>query len=85
MLFDWDKYSLELCERISQINEKLPVHAFANEQSTLDISLTDLRLNVSFFEYALGMADDIAIKINQATEHTKMPSCLHSLKRYSNT
>ena len=44
VLFDWDKYSLELCERISQINEKLPVHAFANEQSTLDISLTDLRL-----------------------------------------
>ncbi len=71
VLFDWDKYSLELCERISQINEKLPVHAFANEQSTLDISLTDLRLNVSFFEYALGMADDIAIKINQATEAYK--------------
>ncbi|GAK24989.1 LOW QUALITY PROTEIN: lysine decarboxylase, inducible [Vibrio sp. JCM 19052] len=85
VLFDWDKYSLELCERISQINEKLPVHAFANEQSTLDISLTDLRLNVSFFEYALGMADDIAIKINQATEAYKdaiMPPFTKALFKY---
>ncbi len=39
VLFDWDKYSLELCERISKVNEKLPVHAFANEQSTLDIAM----------------------------------------------
>jgi lysine decarboxylase len=85
VLFDSDKYSLELCERISQINEKLPVHAFANEQSTLDISLTDLRLNVSFFEYALGMADDIAIKINQATEAYKdaiMPPFTKALFKY---
>ncbi|EKO3725182.1 lysine decarboxylase LdcC [Vibrio metschnikovii] len=85
VLFDWDKYSLELCERISDVNEKLPVHAFANEQSTLDISLTDLRLNVSFFEYALGMADDIAIKINQATQEYKdaiMPPFTKALFKY---
>ncbi|EJL6705727.1 lysine decarboxylase CadA [Vibrio cholerae] len=85
VLFDWDKYSLELCERISKVNEKLPVHAFANEQSTLDISLTDLRLNVHFFEYALGMADDIAIKINQATQEYKdaiMPPFTKALFKY---
>lgn len=85
VLFDWDKYSLELCERISDVNEKLPVHAFANEQSTLDISLTDLRLNVSFFEYAFGMADDIAIKINQATQEYKdaiMPPFTKALFKY---
>lgn len=85
VLFDWDKYSLELCERISNVNEKLPVHAFANEQSTLDISLTDLRLNVSFFEYSLGMADDIAVKINQATQEYKdaiMPPFTKALFKY---
>ena len=65
-IFDWDKYSLEICEKVNSLNEKLPVFAFANEQSVLDISLTDLRLNVSFFEYALGMGDDIAWKIIQA-------------------
>ncbi len=84
-IFDWDKYSLELCEEINRLNEKLPVFAFANEQSSLDISFTDLRLNVSFFEYALGMGDDIALKINQAVEIYKdviMPPFTKALFNY---
>nr|BAB16718.1 lysine decarboxylase [Moritella japonica] len=84
-IFDWDKYSLELCEKINNLNEKLPVFAFANEQSVLDISLTDLRLNVSFFEYMLGMGDDIALKINQAIDLYKdeiMPPFTKALFKY---
>ncbi|CED62277.1 lysine decarboxylase [Moritella viscosa] len=84
-IFDWDKYSLEICEKINSLNEKLPVFAFANEQSVLDISLTDLRLNVSFFEYALGMGDDIALKINQAIDLYKdeiMPPFTKALFKY---
>lgn len=68
VIFDWDEYSLDLCQNINNLNEKLPVFAFANENNALDISLTDLRLNVSFFEYALGMGDDIALKIKQAVD-----------------
>ncbi len=68
VIFDWDKYNLELCEEISALNEKLPLYAFANIHSTLDVSLADLRLNVSFFEYALGAASDISIKIKQSTD-----------------
>ncbi|BDH46743.1 lysine decarboxylase CadA [Salmonella enterica subsp. enterica serovar Choleraesuis] len=68
VVFDWDKYSLELCEEISKLNEQLPVYAFANEHSTLDVSLNDLRLNVEFFEYALGAAADISLKIKQSTD-----------------
>ncbi|HBC1013191.1 TPA: lysine decarboxylase LdcC, partial [Escherichia coli] len=60
VIFDWDKYNLELCEEISKMNENLPLYAFANTYSTLDVSLNDLRLQISFFEYALGAADDIA-------------------------
>jgi len=84
-IFDWDKYSLEICEKINSLNEKLPVFAFANERSVLDISLTDLRLNVSFFEYALGMGDDIALKINQAIDLYKdaiMPPFTKALFKY---
>ncbi|MDX2320334.1 MAG: lysine decarboxylase [Moritella sp.] len=84
-IFDWDKYPLTLCEQINALNEKLPVFAFANEQSALDVSLTDLRLNVSFFEYALGMGDDIALKINQAIENYKseiMPPFTKALFNY---
>ncbi len=84
-IFDWDKYSLDLCEDINRLNEKLPVFAFANEQSALDISLTELRLNISFFEYALGMGDDIALKINQAIDVYKdeiMPPFTKALFNY---
>ena len=51
VIFDWDTYNLDLCEEISAMNEHLPVYAFANTHSTLDVSLNDLRLNVEFFEY----------------------------------
>lgn len=50
------------------MNENLPLYAFANTYSTLDVSLNDLRLQISFFEYALGAADDIANKIKQTTD-----------------
>ncbi|MEG1348683.1 MAG: Orn/Lys/Arg decarboxylase N-terminal domain-containing protein, partial [Hafnia sp.] len=68
VIFDWDTYNLDLCEEISAMNEHLPVYAFANTHSTLDVSLNDLRLNVEFFEYALGAAQDIAQKIRQSTD-----------------
>lgn len=42
VIFDWDKYNLELCEEISKMNENLPLYAFANTYSTLDVSLNDL-------------------------------------------
>ena len=84
-IFDWDKYPLTLCEQINALNEKLPVFAFANEQSVLNVSLTELRLNVSFFEYALGMSDDITLKIKQAIENYKeeiMPPFTKALFNY---
>lgn len=67
VVFDWDKYNLDLCEEINALNERLPVYAFANQHSTLDVSMNDLRLNVEFFEYALGASADIALKIKQST------------------
>jgi lysine decarboxylase len=30
VIFDWDKYNLELCEEISKMNEYMPLYAFAN-------------------------------------------------------
>ncbi|MBW7981367.1 lysine decarboxylase CadA [Enterobacillus tribolii] len=68
VIFDWDTYNLTLCEEISAMNEHMPLYAFANTHSTLDVSLNDLRLNVQFFEYALGGAQDIALKIRQSTD-----------------
>lgn len=46
----------------------MPLYAFANSYSTLDVSLNNLRMQVRFFEYALGAAADIAAKIRQNTD-----------------
>lgn len=67
VIFDWDSYNLSLCEDISKINDYLPLYAFANNYSSFDVSLNELRMQIRFFEYALGAADDIALKIEQNT------------------
>ncbi len=85
VVFDWDTYSLDLCKRISDVNDRLPLYAFANEQSTLDISITDLRVNIHFFEYALGTAKDVALKMTQAVDDYKeaiMPPFTKALFKY---
>ncbi|ARD39450.1 lysine decarboxylase CadA [Edwardsiella ictaluri] len=68
VVFDWDTYSLDLCQHITALNEMLPLYAFTNTHSTLDVSLGDLRMNIQFFEYTLGGAADIADKIRQGTD-----------------
>lgn len=86
VIFDWDKYSLELCEEISRLNEYMPLYAFANSYSTLDVSLNDLRMQVRFFEYSLGSADDIATRIRHHTDEyidTILPPLTKALFKYA--
>lgn len=85
VIFDWDKYNLELSAEISELNKLLPIYAFANTYSTLDVNMSDLRLNVRFFEYALGSAQDIATKIRQSTDQyidTILPPLTKALFKY---
>ena len=63
VIFDWDEYSVDLCGEINQLNEYLPLYAFINNHSTMDVSAHDMRMALWFFEYALGQADDIATRI----------------------
>lgn len=67
VIFDWDEYSLDLCSDINQLNEYLPLYAFINTHSTMDVSVQDMRMALWFFEYALGQAEDIAIRMRQYT------------------
>ena len=67
VIFDWDEYNADLCSDINQLNEYLPLYAFINAHSTMDVSSQDLRMTLWFFEYALGLAQEIAIRIGQYT------------------
>lgn len=85
VIFDWDESALELCQKISDINEDLPIYAFSSGKSTLDIKLSDLNSNIYFFEYALSNVADIAHKIHLATEEYKdtiLPPFTKALFKY---
>ena len=58
VIFDWDEYSVDLCSDINRLNEYLPLYAFINAHSTMDVSSQDLRMTLWFFEYALGLAEE---------------------------
>ncbi|MCT9872256.1 hypothetical protein N7568_23075, partial [Paenarthrobacter aurescens] len=68
VIFDWDDYSLALCSDINQLNESLPLYAFINTHSQMDVSINEMRMALHFFEYALNAADDIALHIRQYTD-----------------
>ena len=67
VIFDWDEYDMELCSDINKLNEYLPLYAFINTHSTMDVSAHDMRMALWFFEYSLGVAEDIATRIQQYT------------------
>lgn len=67
VIFDWDQHSMALCTEINELNEYLPIYAFINTTSSLDVSLNEMRMALYFFEYALNAADDIAQHIEQYT------------------
>lgn len=68
VVFDWETYNLKLCQEINQLNEMLPMYAFADTQTTMDVNLSDLRLQIHFFEYTIDDNQAIAEKIRQYTE-----------------
>ncbi|WP_058912353.1 lysine decarboxylase LdcC [Entomohabitans teleogrylli] len=67
VVFDWDEYTLDLCSEINQLNEYLPLYAFINTHSTMDVSANEMRMALWFFEYALGISQEIATRISQYT------------------
>lgn len=67
-IFDWDQHSTELCMEISELNEYLPLYAFISTDSSLDVSVNDMRMVLYFFEFALNAAGDIATRIRQYTD-----------------
>lgn len=65
VVFDWDQYSIDICEKIEQINENLPLFAFTYYHTCIDIKLVDLNmLRLNFFEYKLMEVESIARKIS---------------------
>ena len=68
VIFDWDERGIELCSDINDLNEYLPLYAFINTHSTMDVSAHEMRMAIWFFEYGLGAADEIGQRIRQYTD-----------------
>lgn len=67
VIFDWDRYNVELCSQLNEINEYLPLYAFINTHSTLNVSINEIQMALYFFEYALNSAEDITQRIQRYT------------------
>ncbi len=67
VIFDWDEYSQDLCSEIQLLNEYLPLYAFINTHSSMDVSINEMRMSMWFFEYGLGISEEIAQRIRQYT------------------
>ncbi|WP_053140124.1 lysine decarboxylase LdcC [Erwinia billingiae] len=67
VIFDWDEYSQDLCREIQLLNEYLPLYAFINTHSSMDVSINEMRMAMWFFEYGLGVSEEIAQRIRQYT------------------
>lgn len=68
VIFDWDQYTMELCTEINELNEYLPLYAFINTHSLMDVSANEMRMALYFFEYGLNAAQDICVRIQQYTD-----------------
>lgn len=81
VIFDWDEYSLELCSDINQLNEYLPLYAFINTHSTMDVSAHDLRMALWFFEYGWVSLKTLPPASASTPANTSITSRLLSPKR----
>lgn len=68
VIFDWETWHASLPDEIAKLNEQLPLYAFASQLSIPDIRIHDLSLNITYFEYELDGAQEIADRIKRGTE-----------------
>lgn len=52
VIFDWDEHGFDLCSEINQLNEYLPLYAFINTHSTMDVSVNQMRMAIWFLNMA---------------------------------
>ncbi len=84
-LFDWDHFDLNLLTRVSEFTDNLPIFAFTNQHSPLDINLAELQLNMDFLQYDKGLVHDDTSRIIQAIKayhQSLLPPFTKALMRY---
>ncbi len=64
VIFDWDNHDLSLCQKLADINDKLPLFAFINDKTALDLKVADLDSNIHFYDYVLNNVPDTAERIH---------------------
>lgn len=64
VIFDWDNHDLSLCQELADINDKLPLFAFINDKTALDLKVADLDSNIHFYDYVLNNVPDTAERIH---------------------
>lgn len=77
VVFDWDEYSLDLCREINQLNEYLPLYAFINTDSTMDVGVNEMRMAIWF----LSMRSMQVKRLPSASANIPMNTSIPSRRR----
>ncbi|MBN2479005.1 MAG: lysine decarboxylase LdcC [Parachlamydiales bacterium] len=65
LIYDWDSMGMKIPHLVSKINDFLPIFALSLTHTAKDLNLSDLMLNLHFFDYISYEAEDNINKIEQ--------------------
>jgi len=88
VLFDWDDYQLTLTKKIAKLNPMLPIIALSDKHEPLDISLTELNVNLSFLCYQFTSLRENFLHIEQKIQQYQqqlLPPFTKALFQYADT
>jgi len=85
VIYDLDSWKMSLAKKITKINDELPIFAMVDRKTSINISLEETGLNISFFEYRLQTGDYLAARIDnevRAYEDRIIPPFTKALMKY---
>jgi lysine decarboxylase len=87
VIYDLDTWKTKLAQQIAQENDLLPIFAMVDRKTSVNISLRETGLNLSFFEYRPHTGEDLAARIHnkvRAYEDAILPPFTKALMQYVN-
>jgi lysine decarboxylase len=66
IIYDWDSLGMKIPHLVSTINDNLPIFAISLIRTAKDLNISDLRLNLHFFDYVAYDAENHVSRIEKA-------------------
>ena len=64
VIYDLDSWKINLAKKVSETNEQMPIFAMVDRKTSINLSIKEVGLNLSFFEYRLNTGSDLAARMH---------------------